>query len=719
MATQGGFSFNNFLGTSALGDMRIDINELDDRALFIDGTKSMTGTLGMGGNLIVGFSAIEGQELAVGILPATGHVSIYVKTDKELYIQDDTGLETNITGGGSGLIGVTDDANTLLGINTSSLTSGDNNVILGFGAADFSTTMGEAVIIGKDACKNALNAGRGVFIGANSGLNADMTSGTVAIGFNTLQNLSGSTGNTTAIGFESMQTCTSGGGNTAVGALTLKLLTTGNTNTAIGRFAGAQIVDGDSNVLIGSSCGTAVNTGDSNVGVGTLSLSFLTSGSLNTSIGRSSGGLLLSGSGNLYLGNSAGSLNNGAESNNIYLLNTGVAAESSTIRIGSVTQTSCFISGIASNIPSGTPQAVIFDPLTGELGEGQVQMTGSGDMSAINSMDINGDGQILLQTSQAATDAIKLNATAGGVEIDGTGLINLTSSVANTQALTLSASNVAGGTLLSAGTGGHEISTTGSIDILSTANIISSLQLRATGTLGTVDVTTGAGFRLIDGDTQGMTWEDTGSAFNVNLKCANGMAATYGIVWPDAQGNAGDTLVNNGSGTLAWQANIGVIRDFQASDFLNSTASDWEIIILAPTIPDDIFNALNVREYLSTADSAVGMKIFIPIGETSLNVTISWRKDLANAGTVVWGLYAYNIPNGASIATGSWNLSQTISVNDPGSSINTVTTTVSLTLTNLGLTAGESCLLQIVRDVSDTFATSALLMGCTIAEGST
>ena len=87
MSTQGGFAFNNFLGTSALGDMREDIDELDDRALFTDGTKSLKGTLGMGGNLIVGFTAIEGQELALGILLATGHVSVYAKTDKNVKIK--------------------------------------------------------------------------------------------------------------------------------------------------------------------------------------------------------------------------------------------------------------------------------------------------------------------------------------------------------------------------------------------------------------------------------------------------------------------------------------------------------------------------------------------------------------------------------------------------------------------------------------------------------
>ena len=117
------------------------------------------------------------------------------------------------------------------------------------------------------------------------------------------------------------------------------------------------------------------------------------------------------------------------------------------------------------------------------------------------------------------------------------------------------------------------------------------------------------------------------------------------------------------------------------------------------------------------ADSAVGMKVFIPVGEGGINVSISWRKDAAVSGTVIWQLFAYNIPNGANINTGTWNTSQTISINDPGTNVNTVTNTVNITLANLGLTAGESCLLQIVRDTTDGFSGSALLMGCTISEG--
>lgn len=363
----------------------------------------------------------------------------------------------------------------------------------------------------------------------------------------------------------------------------------------------------------------------------------------------------------------------------------------------------------------------VSDPGNGtrNIRESQATMT-SGVMAGLDGINVDGSSQIELSTDQAAADAIRIegDGASSGLDVDMTGFIDIDTALANTQALKLTASNVAGGMAFTAGSGGFLITTTGATDILSTQVANSGIKIRATGTNGSIDLTTGTdGVRIINGDTNGMTFEDTGSAFNVNLKCGNSMAASYPIVLPLVQGNAGQVLVNNGSGTLSWENNVGVIRDYQASDFLNSTSSDWQISVLAATIPDDIFNALNVREFLAAADSGVGMKLFVPTGEGGLSVSISWRKDTAAVGTVIWQLFAYNIPNGASISTGTWDVSETISINDPGSDVNTVTTTKNFPLTDLGLTAGESCLLQVVRDVSDTFATSALLMGCTIVEG--
>jgi hypothetical protein len=75
-------------------------------------------------------------------------------------------------------------------------------------------------------------------------------------------------------------------------------------------------------------------------------------------------GNLINGTGNIAIGASAGSTFGGSESNNIYLNNVGVTAESNTIRIGT-TQTKNFQSGISGVTITGTP---VFVSSAGQLG---------------------------------------------------------------------------------------------------------------------------------------------------------------------------------------------------------------------------------------------------------------------------------------------------------------------------------------------------------------
>lgn len=105
----------------------------------------------------------------------------------------------------------------------------------------------------------------------------------------------------------------------------------GTNNTFIGTNAGNMKMSGTGNTAIGSGSLIANTTGNSNIGVGINAGNALTSGSNNISIG-----------------------------------NTGVAAESNTIRIGTTgTQSSCFIAGISGNTLIGNAVNVAS---TGELG---------------------------------------------------------------------------------------------------------------------------------------------------------------------------------------------------------------------------------------------------------------------------------------------------------------------------------------------------------------
>ncbi len=527
-------------------------------------------------NIILAAAGLASENGAIRIGINGTHITTFIQgihsvtpSGATQHVIIDASGELGSTSSG-GLVGVTDTENTFLGVGSAtSITSGDSNVILGFNAANFMTTAGESVIIGAHAAENALNTGRGIFIGANSGLNADVTSGTIAIGFNSLQNLvSPSTGNTVAIGHECMQMATTAGGTTAVGALCLKQLTTSVLNTGYGRFTLTNIKDNcDSNCGIGAgsigSLGLGVlgtGVGNSNTGCGTNTL-FILGGSVagddfNCAFGRSSGALV-TGSSNLYLGHLSGSAHGDAagENNNVCVMSPGVSAEQNTQHYGiQGSHTSTFIAGITGVVPSGTPQVVIFDPVTGEMGEGQIQMNGSGDMSMVNAMDVNGTGQILLQTSLDGLTAIKLNATgtASGIDIDATGLIDIDSSNANTGAVHLIASDTAGGIKLTSGTGGIDLTSNGLIDIETLINTQPAISIRATGTDASIEFDAGTnGVRIIDGGV-GLFIDDTSSMFAQQIRVPT-FAGDIQWTLPSSQGSSGQVLTNgNGAGGLTW-----------------------------------------------------------------------------------------------------------------------------------------------------------------------
>jgi trimeric autotransporter adhesin len=163
-----------------------------------------------------------------------------------------------------------------------------------------------------------------------------------------------------------------GVGNTFVGALSGTSMTSGNLNTGIGVNALAAVTSGLSNVALGDSAGTAITTGQNNVAVGTNSLEHLTTSNNNTALGRDSLASLTTGSTNTALGYQAGNSYTGSESSNIVIRNTGTAAESNVIRIGTQgsgagQQNTCFIAGIA-GVTVANSAAVLIDTTTGQLG---------------------------------------------------------------------------------------------------------------------------------------------------------------------------------------------------------------------------------------------------------------------------------------------------------------------------------------------------------------
>jgi hypothetical protein len=155
-----------------------------------------------------------------------------------------------------------------------------------------------------------------------------------------------------AFGFASQNASISGENNIGVGSLTLSGLTSAN-----------------SNIAIGSHAATAITSGSSNVAIGTTSLgkNTATTANQNVAVGHFTLNNLLTGATNIAVGYEAGSNYTSSESGNILIGNTGTVAESDVIRIGSGTQTTCYIQGIA-GVTVSNSAAVLIDTVAGQLG---------------------------------------------------------------------------------------------------------------------------------------------------------------------------------------------------------------------------------------------------------------------------------------------------------------------------------------------------------------
>src|SRR5438445_765662 len=137
-------------------------------------------------------------------------------------------------------------------------------------------------------------------------------------------------GNNTAEGNQALFSLTTGAENTALGAGALFSNTTGSNNTANGPSALLSNTTGGNNTANGDNALYSNTTGGNNTANGLAALFSNTTGGSNIGLGVGAGDNLTTGSNNIDIGNA------------------GVAADGTTIRIGTVgTQTKTFIAGIS------------------------------------------------------------------------------------------------------------------------------------------------------------------------------------------------------------------------------------------------------------------------------------------------------------------------------------------------------------------------------------
>lgn len=213
-----------------------------------------------------------------------------------------------------------------------------------------------------------------------------------AVGARALQaNVSGSFN--TAIGQDALPTNTAANGNLAIGVQALYSIAApaaGN-NLAVGNQALRNTTSGFANVAVGAQALQSNTIGTVNVAMGSGALFANTNGAANVAIGR----LALSNQSgvanyNIALGFEAGTNALGGSSN-IFIGNSGAAADTETIKIGTVgTQTRTFIAGINGGVLDPATDIPVYVDAFGKVGT-----TASSARFKTDVTDIAADGQLL------------------------------------------------------------------------------------------------------------------------------------------------------------------------------------------------------------------------------------------------------------------------------------------------------------------------------------
>jgi hypothetical protein len=146
------------------------------------------------------------------------------------------------------------------------ITTGSNNTAIGRDSLSVMTTQSGNTAVGRGAGFNAATSGL-TYLGFQAGYNTSTGYDNVAVGTNAL--FTNTTGNeNVAIGYRALIANTTACDNTAVGNGALDSATTGGNNTGIGRNSLAGVTTGIENVGLGSSAGDTITTGRANICIG-------------------------------------------------------------------------------------------------------------------------------------------------------------------------------------------------------------------------------------------------------------------------------------------------------------------------------------------------------------------------------------------------------------------------------------------------------------------
>ena len=290
---------------------RVDINKND-------GSEGMAAFIEDAQVILYHNNAVKLQTDATGILVGSSGVNATLSTSSAGTSNLSLGVNAgnSIASGGNYNVLVGDEAGT-------ALTTGDNNVAVGYKALKTEDAHGTNVAVGTEALET-LNVGaegynvaighkaseaettgkENTMVGAFAGGLGTLAGRSVGLGYSALyrQNPSSSTDTyNIAIGYNAGSNVTTGTLNTLVGGLAGDALTTGGANTAVGYEALTTSQDGSNtalgyralydmtsgarNVGLGEQGGRGITTGNDNIGAGQQSFYAACTGSANVGLG--------------------------------------------------------------------------------------------------------------------------------------------------------------------------------------------------------------------------------------------------------------------------------------------------------------------------------------------------------------------------------------------------------------------------------------------------
>ena len=290
------------------------------------------------------------------------------------------------------------------------------------------------------------------------------------------------------------------------------------------------------------------------------------------------------------------------------------------------------------------------------------------------SINLHSDlGGITLTSGLASNDAINLNATAGGVDIDTVLQMNLTSAQAAVDAIVIDASNAAGGIDLDYGTGGFTID----------------------GANGNLTIQTGTGDISIGADavqhdiTIGNVTGDT----VINLNAGTGGIALASTGAGDITLDSADTVLIDSAGVLELNSSAGVINiaNDDIDQNVNIATDGVRILTLgsANTTASVVVNsgttessfATNATDHTTSMGSVIGTSATtIQSGTGAMTFTAGGAFDVNGTGAVTIDSSA------GTIGIGIDDIDQAINIGTVGERVVTIGNIVGVT--GIALNAG-------------------------------